>query len=115
VFATELSLRVARDHEVVAFGEELVREARGREAFWAVSGPGERDEQSGDVLAQAALRVGDQIGGRDGIDTVELTHPTTKGWAQHLTDVCRCSGTGQHDAESATFEERAEERLMLIV
>ena len=62
----QLAVRVADQHQVVAFRQQLVGQLHRRHAFRAVARAGEGDQQRRPLRSEILPRVGDDIGGAVG-------------------------------------------------
>ncbi|CSR93927.1 Uncharacterised protein [Shigella sonnei] len=88
---------VAGDRQVIALGYKLICQFHGGDAFRAVAGSTEGDQQQRMSWIQVVHRIGDQIGGRYGAEV--FTGMAGEPRRDDVTDKCRRSGSGQDDPQ----------------
>lgn len=107
----QLAVRVADQHQVVAFRQQLVGQLHRRHAFRAVARAGEGDQQRRPLRSEILPRVGDDIGGAVGrhVAAGSFAQPGRQGAAGER----RAAGAAQHDLQPRIGQQRRQERLPL--
>ncbi len=97
----ELALGSAGDVDELDVLHESLGNLNGGQGLRAVAGTGKGDDHGGLVGVQEVARSGHDVGGRDGLEVVQLgVTSVTQVRSAGVADVVGGAGTGEHDGEA---------------